>query len=317
MSSSTPAPDDRERAFSACQLQVLQRGWLSSNNILFADDVSPALVDTGYAIHSAQTLALVAQRLHDRPLARIVNTHLHSDHCGGNAALQDRYPQVQTWIPEGEAAAVLAWDAHSLSYEATGQTCPRFRFDHVLRHGETLNLGNRDWQVHAAPGHDPHSVVLFQPDCRILISADALWENGFGVVFPELDGVDAFDDVAATLDVIDQLQPLHIIPGHGAPFSDVSGALLRARTRLARFKTDPDIHRRHGLKVLLKFKLLEWQHISLDDLEKWCRQTPYIQREMGLGSISDHESRAWLCDLIDDLCRSGAARLEHNTLIDQ
>ena len=76
----------------------------------------------------------------------------------------------------------------------------------------TLTLANLTWQVHAAPGHDPHSVVLFQPDHRLLISADALWENGFGVVFPELDGEDAFDEVGATLDLIERLAPLTVIP---------------------------------------------------------------------------------------------------------
>ena len=35
--------------------------------------------------------------------------------------------------------------------------------------------------------HDPESIVLYQPGLRVLISADALWENGFGVVFPELE----------------------------------------------------------------------------------------------------------------------------------
>jgi glyoxylase-like metal-dependent hydrolase (beta-lactamase superfamily II) len=45
-------------------------------------------------------------------------------------------------------------------------------------------------------GHDPHSVILFEPVSRVLISADALWERGFGVIFPELEGVEAFDEVA-------------------------------------------------------------------------------------------------------------------------
>jgi hypothetical protein len=40
------------------------------------------------------------------------------------------------------------------------------------------------------------------PPVAVLVSADALWERGFGVVFPELDGVDAFDEVSATLDLI-------------------------------------------------------------------------------------------------------------------
>jgi hypothetical protein len=34
--------------------------------------------------------------------------------------------------------------------------------------------------------------VLFEPQ-GASISADALWENGFGVVFPELEGADAFE----------------------------------------------------------------------------------------------------------------------------
>ena len=51
-------------------------------------------------------------------------------------------------------------------------------------------------------GHDTHSVILFEPVSRTLVSADALWERGFGVVFPELDGDDAFAEVADTLDVM-------------------------------------------------------------------------------------------------------------------
>eukprot|EP01036_Dinobryon_divergens_P042219 gene42219-56076_t len=32
--------------------------------------------------------------------------------CGGNAALQAAYPQLQTHIPPGHAAQVAQWDAH-------------------------------------------------------------------------------------------------------------------------------------------------------------------------------------------------------------
>ena len=39
----------------------------------------------------------------ERPLDLLLNTHLHSDHCGGNAALQARHPGVRTLIPPGQA----------------------------------------------------------------------------------------------------------------------------------------------------------------------------------------------------------------------
>ena len=68
-------------------MRVFERGWLSSNNILFIDDRQTALVDSGYTAHAAQTLALVQHALGGvRTLDLIANTHLHSDHCGGNAA---------------------------------------------------------------------------------------------------------------------------------------------------------------------------------------------------------------------------------------
>lgn len=72
-------------------MQVLQRGWLSANNIVFADAQATTVVDTGYHSHAAQTLALVDAALGGRRLDRIINTHLHSDHCGGNAALHAKH----------------------------------------------------------------------------------------------------------------------------------------------------------------------------------------------------------------------------------
>ena len=177
----------------APEITVLERGWLSSNNILIQGDRGAALIDSGYCSHAAQTLALVRSSLQGQPLTLLLNTHLHSDHCGGNAALQAAYAELRTLIPPGLAAHVSQWNPDALSYTPTGQSCPQFRFDALLQPGTELPLGDLLWQIHAAPGHDPHSVILFEPVSRTLVSADALWESGFGVVFPELDGDNAFD----------------------------------------------------------------------------------------------------------------------------
>jgi glyoxylase-like metal-dependent hydrolase (beta-lactamase superfamily II) len=256
---------------------VLERGWLSANNIVFIGRDETAVVDTGYATHSEQTLALIDTALGGRPLDLILNTHLHSDHCGGNAALQACYSSVETRIPPGEASSVKRWDQDGLSFRATGQTCPRFRFEALLQPGHEVVLGEIPWEVHAAPGHDPHSVILFEPRSRTLISADALWENGFGVVFPELAGEPSFDEVAATLELIDRLKPSRVIPGHGAVFDEAAAALRLARTRLDAFVRNPIKHARHAVKVLVKFKLLEAQTISIEEWKSWVQQTPYIE----------------------------------------
>jgi glyoxylase-like metal-dependent hydrolase (beta-lactamase superfamily II) len=293
-------------------MTVLERGWLSANNIVFAarpgdgEGEGAAVVDTGYVLHAPQTLALVEAALQGRPLARILNTHLHSDHCGGNAALQAAYPQVQTWIAPGPAEQVRSWDEAALSYRPTGQECPRFAITGVLQPGSTVRLSGLDWQIHAAPGHDPHSVILFEPASRTLISADALWENGFGVVFPEIEGIAAFDEVAATLDVIERLEPLAVVPGHGGVFTDVGTALATARRRLDGFVRSPGRHAGHAAKVLLKYKLLEWQSIALPALQDWVQRTPYFGL-LHRRYFADQGLHQWLDDLIDGLVASGAA----------
>ena len=292
-------------------MQVFERGWLSSNNILFVGKDSAALVDTGYCTHANQTLGLVSAALKGKPLDHIVNTHLHSDHCGGNAALQARYPAVQTHIPCGQAVYVTAWDEVALSYQPTGQNCPRFGFEHALKHGDEVLLGDDQWQIHAAPGHDLHSIILFEPQSHTLISADALWQNGFGVVFQELEGVQAFDEVAQTLDLIERLNPRTVIPGHGAVFGgdDVKTALAVARNRLNGFVQNPLKHTRYAVKVLLKYKLLELQSIEESAFIQWAKSTPYFEMVRAKWYV-DTPMDTWLSRYIEELIAGGAARRE-------
>jgi len=294
-------------------VSVLERGWLSSNNVLMQGRDTAVLIDTGYCLHASQTLALVQGALQGRALDMVINTHLHSDHCGGNAALQTAYPQLRTLIPPGHAEAVRQWDADVLSYTPTGQSCPQFGFDGTLQPGSTLHLGDLDWQVHAAPGHDPHSVILWEPQSHTLISADALWERGFGVVFPELDGVHAFDEVAQTLELIESLQPATVIPGHGAPFGGdvVDEAIAYARKRLHGFVQSPAKHLQYAAKVLVKFKLLELQQVELAALVAWAKSTAYLARLMEQSApTSQQPVDSMVLGLVDDLVRAKAARLD-------
>jgi glyoxylase-like metal-dependent hydrolase (beta-lactamase superfamily II) len=303
-----------QEALNIPGLQVFERGWLSANNILLTDADSSTLIDSGYVTHQDQTLLLLQNALGTKPLDRLVNTHLHSDHCGGNALLQSVFPQMTTLIPPGESEAVSRWDAEALSYESTGQECPKFTFTDVLRPGQSLRMAKLDWQVMAAPGHDPHSVILFEAQHRILISADALWANGFGVVFPELEGISAFDEVAATLDLIESLDAQWVIPGHGPVFLGVDVALNNARHKLNGFVQNPAKHAKYGAKVLLKYKLLELNKVPLQQFVAWAAQVRYFkvlhQTYSPNASVQD-----WVLEMLKDLERSNALEFQDEWLL--
>ena len=318
MTSDDPAWPAVPCAHALPGLTVLERGWLSSNNIVLhgAPGEGATLVDSGHCIHAAQTLALLRHALRDQPLMRVVNTHLHSDHCGGNASLQREFG-VPVTVPVGSFAAVQAWDDDALSYRYTGQRCDRFTAQAAMKPGEVVQVGTRRWQALAAPGHDPESLMLFDPQDGVLISADALWENGFGVVFPELEGIAAFDDVAAVLSLIERLPVRTVIPGHGAPFTDVAGALQRARTRLAGQRANPARHARHGAKVMIKYHLMEERSQPWPELRAWTVATPlfaavwqrFAQREAA-------SAGEWCEQLVADLAGSGALSVRDGVVWD-
>lgn len=295
-------------------MQVFERGWLSSNNVLFTEGDQLVLVDSGYCTHSPQTLQLVEHALGGRLLDRLVNTHLHSDHCGGNAALQARYPGLETLIPPGQARSVEPWDPVALTYQPTGQSCPRFTYSDAIAPGSEIVFGTRVWQAHAASGHDPHSLVFFEPISQTLISADALWENGFGIVFPELEGQDAFNEVAATLDLIERLRPKTVVPGHGAVFSYSSDVMARARARLDHFVRKPDKHARHAAKVLIKFKLLEKQQQPVEELLDWASGTDYLM-QIRRKFFETEPTADWVEAILDELATSGAITRSGNLIL--
>jgi len=248
----------------------------------------------------------VRRALGEAPLARIVNTHLHSDHCGGNATLARAFG-AQVHIPPGLADSVRAWQADALSHEATGQLCERFELHGTIAPGDVLDAGGRRFEVVEAPGHDPDSVMLFDAARGLLVSADALWQNGFGVVFPEMEGEPGFDDVAAVLDAIERLPVQVVVPGHGAPFTDVAGALARARSRLASFVVDPARHAKHGAKVLIKYHLMEVRAQPAADVLHWAAATPLfagVWRRWGRRQAVS--AQGWCSVLLGELLASGA-----------
>jgi glyoxylase-like metal-dependent hydrolase (beta-lactamase superfamily II) len=293
-------------------MRVLERDWLSSNNVLFIDDDRTALVDSGYVRHAELTVALVRHLLDGRPLDLLVNTHLHADHCGGNALLQASW-RCRTLIPAASAEVARSWDTSRMTFASTGQHCDRFGFDGVLEDGETIELGRLRWQVIAAPGHDPDAIVLHCADERILISADAFWQDGFGVIFPEIEGESGFVEQRAMLERIAALDVRVVIPGHGPVFTDVADALARAHGRLDYLSASPERNARHAIKVLLKFLLLDRRSIRMDDVQPLLASMSFVQlaNSRHIGMTPDALA-AWA---VESLVKSRAARIVDGALL--
>ena len=289
------------------QMHVFVRDWLSANQVILRGDDGCVAIDSGYVKHAPLTLALVASRmgLDGRPLAKVVNTHCHSDHMGGNAALARAYG-CPIAVPAGEAPLIAAWDERALLLGYAGQRADRFAVGEIIEPGTTHVWGDLAWRALAAPGHDMGALVFFNDEHRILISGDALWLNGYGLVIPpEIDQA-ALPATRATLEMLAGLGARCVIPGHGEPFVEVDAALERAFRRTAAFEADSQRVAWHALKVLLVFSLLDRERMPLAALPDYVARVEVYRefnaRYFGLAPAELAER------LVSDLERAGAIR---------
>jgi hypothetical protein len=120
------------------------------------------------------------------------------------------------------------------------------------------------------------------------------------------------------LDLIERLPVKVVIPGHGAPFTDVAAALARARSRLAGFKADPARHARHAAKVLIKYHVMEERSQALDELLGWAAGTPMLGALWARHGAPESESpSAWGDRFVRELVAGGALALHDGVVSDR
>jgi glyoxylase-like metal-dependent hydrolase (beta-lactamase superfamily II) len=295
-------------------LRLIERGWLSSNSLLADNgDGSAWVVDSGYAGQAADTVELIREALGGKRLTRLLNTHSHSDHIGGNAALKAAFGCTIA-IPAGIEEHVRQWNEEALFLAPSDQRGDPFEHDLVLHAGDTFRMGGLDWVALAAPGHDMDALIFHCPSERLLISGDALWQDGFGAVFAELLGTGP--GLAATRETLEHIAALNVavvIPGHGPAFDDVPAALERAYRRLDAFAADPQRMARNALKACFTFNLLDRQRLPLSALPGYLASVPFFCR-MGetLDMDDSHILAAWL---LEELVRSRSIRIDAGWIV--
>ena len=284
---------------------VIERGWLNCNQIVLTSPDRNVLIDSGYGRgrHAKATLECVAKALNHAPLHWLINTHCHSDHMGGNRAFRAQY-LCRVTIPAGEVKHVVPWTEQSCWAEEMDQYADEFAFDDTIKAGDTFDGGGVQWQAHAAPGHDMDALIYFAPGPRILITGDALWERGLGFVWPEAANVSPRDATMRAafdaLNVIEKLAPAIVVPGHGAPFTDVAKSINDARGKLTALEKDPQKNARHVAKSLFVFALLDKGEMKVDEVAAYLDSVPVYRRlrEAFLHGTNDELAARMMAELV-------------------
>ncbi len=157
-------------------------------------------------------------------LEKILVTHAHIDHAGGVAELARRlrlpiegpHKADQFWID------MLAEQARMFDFPASEAFVP----DRWLEDDDIVSVGNLTWLVKHCPGHTPGHVVFFQPQHRLALVGDVLFQGAIGRTdFPRGNYADLIDSIRgklwplATHETAPQADhrgdDVEFVPGHG------------------------------------------------------------------------------------------------------
>jgi glyoxylase-like metal-dependent hydrolase (beta-lactamase superfamily II) len=271
------------------------------------------LVDTGGDEDGAVLLEMMEKEgVNAAALSLIVSTHSHWDHCGGNRVIKAlsgapiaASPLAADWFARQERR--LTW----LDYFAVP-----FEFipaDIICQDGDEVQLGEFPWQVIAIPGHAPDAIALYQPEQKLLISADALHLNDCGIINVVVHGWEALDAAATTITRLQQLDIALALPGHGPLITDVPASLERIAAMLAQFRADPEKLYRHLVRRVFIATVLARQPVSRSALLDWMLALPWTTDYLPTSGYPD--AAAQLHDLLTTFIRQGVIVEQNNLLM--
>jgi hydroxyacylglutathione hydrolase len=145
-------------------------------------------------------------------LEKIWITHGHLDHAGGTASLREAtgvpvegpHPEDAFWIDQMDESAAK-WgmpDARS------------FTPDRWLDDGDTVTLGETEFEVRHCPGHTPGHVIFFHREARFAQVGDVLFQGSVGRSdFPRGDHATLIESITSKLWPLGD--DVAFVPGHG------------------------------------------------------------------------------------------------------
>ncbi len=170
-----------------------------SNYYLIDDNI---LVDTGAGHNKDYLFSKLRQNgVEPEDIERVVNTHCHFDHIGGNHF----FPDAKIAIHRLDAISIKNKDTLGTSlnvFDIEGNC----RVDIELEEGDKI----ADFEVIHTPGHTKGGICLW--DGENLISGDTIFAGG-GVGRMDIGG--SYTDMKNSVEKLMKLDVKNIYPGHG------------------------------------------------------------------------------------------------------
>jgi len=183
-------------------ISVPDSGLVYSSNVYLVlgewkriEDIN-TLVDVGSDPATLDQLEKIHTGVGKKKVEQVILTHCHYDHTILLSMIRERYnPTVYAFSPYLEGV------------------------DHVLKHGQRLRMGDREFEVIHTPGHSEDSICLFNEESGVLFVGDS-------PVIVRSEGGGYEEGFVQAMKNICQRKVKEIYFGHGDPICQGAQSLL-------------------------------------------------------------------------------------------
>lgn len=137
-----------------------------------------AIVDCGALFPQEEERIDVFVNDNNLKIKYILNTHLHLDHCFGNAWAAERYGVLPMAHEDDETLLARMGEQarmFGLPFEVRTE-----KLGGYLKDGDVLKLGDNEIKVIHTPGHSRGGLCFYIPAAGWLVSGDSLFEGSIG-----------------------------------------------------------------------------------------------------------------------------------------
>ncbi len=170
------------------------------------------VVDSGVPVRAAEILETV-KRVGGKPVSRLINTHWHFDHAGGNEVFA---LAGATIVATAATRRRLATDQYTEVFKLTTPASPAVALPTLTADEAELHVGKELVHLTAVPpAHTDGDLIVHFKSLDVIHTGD-LFSNGF---YPNIDG-SSLGWIGGMIAAADRILKLsgpktRIIPGHG------------------------------------------------------------------------------------------------------
>lgn len=189
-----------------------------NNPALVVLDKGLVIIDPGSSYQVGQNVLREAEKISDKPVLAVFNTHIHGDHWLGNQAIKEKYPEVKIYghpemIKQANGEQGLNWiDIMARMTEGKSKGTQVVAPDFAVDNSQLIEIDGQQFRIHSfVPAHTNTDIMIEHVQSKVLFLGD----NGFNERIGRFDNTASIVGNIKVLEYARTLNMTTYIPGHG------------------------------------------------------------------------------------------------------